>query len=280
MRYPGEDDGLGADEQRLADLLKQIVPEPPRQLTYEEITVRNVERTAKSWLIPALAAACVLIIGGAVGAVAATRPSPPHPVAAAAQGTSRASGPAATPSAQPTPPNCQPIPEPTAKIRQGTVIVPYVTGLSLVAAESVLERAGVIVVTERDASGASASIVLAQSPAARSRVPRGAVVAITIAAKSGAVPTPTPLPTSGCPTPVPSAAEPTPVPSGAVPTPGGAVPTPLPSTGVPTSGTAVPTAGGAVPTPRSTGGAGGGLTTEPTVGSATATPTATTRSAR
>jgi PASTA domain len=120
---------MSEQEQRLADLLKRVVPEPPRQLTYEEITVRTAERTVKSWLMPTLAAASVLVIGGAVGAVAATRSGQAGPgTPAAYQGTSRAG--AATPSAQPTSPGCPPTPEPTASGSAGAKATPVPTPAS------------------------------------------------------------------------------------------------------------------------------------------------------
>jgi len=237
---------MNADEQRLADLLKQVVPDPPRQLTYEEITVLNVERTVKSWLVPTLAAASVLIIGGAVGAVAATRSGHPAPSAPAAyQGTSRAGG-SASPVPRPTSPGC-PTPEPVpASGRGASLTVPNVTGQAQVSAVATLSRAGLkVVINSRASRAIPQGIAMLQSPAAGAHVAPGATVTLTISAGSGAAKpvasaVPTPSPSATC---LPAGI----APGGPSPVPTGAVPTPSPSSGVPT---AVPTV--AAPTATST----------------------------
>ncbi|HTU76666.1 MAG TPA: PASTA domain-containing protein [Trebonia sp.] len=206
---------MNADEQRLADLLKRVVPEPPRQLTYEEITVRTAERTVKSWLLPSLAAASVLVIGGTVGAVAATRSGPAGPGAPAAyQGTSRAGS--ATPAARPTPTGCQPMPEPTSSAPAGgSVTVPGIVGQRAIAAEQVLQTAGLTVTIKQAVSPAvPAGIVLSQSPATGTHVAPGATITLTIASGSaGAKPTSVPTPASTCLTTAPPAGAPTPSPT-------------------------------------------------------------------
>ena len=246
---------MSADEQRLADLLKQVVPDPPRQLSYEEITVLNAERTVKSWLIPTLAAASVLIVGGAVGAVAATRSGQPTPGAPAAyQGTSRAGG-SATPVPRPTSPGCEATPEPMPTAGGGeTVTVPSVVGQARVQADATLERAGLEVVNNEKASRAiPGGTTMLQSPAAGTHVARGSMVTLTISSgAAAATPVPTCLPVGGAggatPTPWPTATSaPTPLPSapggGSAPVPtASTVPTPAATTGVPV---ATPTAAAA-----------------------------------
>jgi hypothetical protein len=260
MRYPGDEDGIGADEQQLADLLKRVVPEPPRQLTYEEITVRNVERTVKSWLVPTLAAASILVIGGAVGAVAATRSGQ------AASGTSVAyqgsghPGPA-TPTPWPTPPGCQPVAEPSAEptppaqptpsaepTSAASVRAPAVVGQRQVVAERAIQQAGLKAIVQETASRTvPAGTVLSESPASGTRVPVGATVTLTVAGSAGAPATPTPTPTATCPapTPVPTTGEPaapTAEPSAVPPATPSAKATPVPA--APTAEpSAVPTAG-------------------------------------
>jgi hypothetical protein len=246
------------EEQRLADLLKRSVPEPPRQLTYEEITVQHLEKSVKRWLMPTMAAAAVLIIGGAIGAVAATRPDSATPRAtAAAQGTS----PAAAPTPQPTSPGCPGTATPSASpsptgAQGGSVTVPGVVGQQTASAEQVLQQAGLLVFVKTVQEHAvPAGTVLRQSPAQGTRVARDTVVSLTVAAETApATPTPSPSSTSAA-IPVPSAtptpspfATAAPVPSPTCSAPAMPVPTSAPS-GAPTP-TAVPTsAPGTLPTP-------------------------------
>ena len=240
---------MNADEQRLADLLKRVVPDPPRQLTYEEITMPNAERAVKTWLMPALAAASVLIIGGAVGAVAATRSSQSAPGSPTAyQGT----GGSATPVAKPTSPGCQatPVPVPTTG-RGASVTLPSVIGQSQLAAEATLSQAGLkVVINERASQTIPAGTTILQSPSAGARVAGGSTVTLTISAgpaetKPTATAVPTCLPVAGSAT-GPS----TPVPGGAIPT---ASPTALPSS-APGGPSVVPTAaaGTTAPSPIAT----------------------------
>jgi hypothetical protein len=232
------------EEQRLADLLKQAVPEPPRQLTYEEITVRNMEKSVRSWLMPAMAAATVLVIGGAIGAVAATRPDPAAPRAtAAAQGTS----PAGTPTPQPTSPGCPgtaaPTPSASPTTPQGaSVAVPSVVGLQVSAAEQVLAQAGLAVfIKAAPVHAVPAGMVVLQSPAQGTRAPRGAVVSLTMAATTA----------TAQPTPIPSAtAEPTPSPSCSAPV-SSASATPVPASSPSVAATPTPMTPSVAPTPAS-----------------------------
>ena len=61
------------EEQRLSELLKRSVPEPPVELSADRVTVRHVDRSRRSWLMPALAAAAVVLVAGAGVGLNATR---------------------------------------------------------------------------------------------------------------------------------------------------------------------------------------------------------------
>jgi hypothetical protein len=93
------------EEQRLAELLKRTVPEPPFELSADRVTVRHVEASRRSWLMPVLAAGVVVLVAGAgVGLTAArhrsaTSPSAPGkaPVTATSTDAATAKGPAEAP---------------------------------------------------------------------------------------------------------------------------------------------------------------------------------------
>ena len=77
---------MSAEEQWLADLLKRTVPEPPRELSADEVTMRHVSRphgVRSTWGLPALAASAMLIVGVGVGVAAhqwsSSVPSSPRP---------------------------------------------------------------------------------------------------------------------------------------------------------------------------------------------------------
>ena len=53
------------EEQRLSELLKRSVPEPPLELSADRVTVQHIDRSRRSWLMPALAAAAVVLVAGA-----------------------------------------------------------------------------------------------------------------------------------------------------------------------------------------------------------------------
>jgi hypothetical protein len=79
------------EEQRLSELLKQSVPEPPRELSADRVTVRHIDRSRRSWLMPVLAAAAVVLVAGAgVGLNAAHHPSLTSPSVSSAQGKAQA----------------------------------------------------------------------------------------------------------------------------------------------------------------------------------------------
>jgi hypothetical protein len=74
------------EEQRLSDLLKRSVPEPPLELSVDRMTVQHIDRSRRSWLMPVLAAAAVVLVAGAgVGLNAVRHPSPTSPSASSAQ---------------------------------------------------------------------------------------------------------------------------------------------------------------------------------------------------
>jgi hypothetical protein len=79
------------EEQRLSELLKRSVPEPPFELSADRVTVPHIDRSRRSWLMPVLAAAAVVLVAGAgVGLNAARHPSPAAPSASSAQGKAQA----------------------------------------------------------------------------------------------------------------------------------------------------------------------------------------------
>ena len=49
------------EEQRLSELLKRSVPEPPFELSAGRVTVQHIDRSGRSWLMPVLAAAAVVL---------------------------------------------------------------------------------------------------------------------------------------------------------------------------------------------------------------------------
>jgi hypothetical protein len=179
------------EEQRLADLLKHAVPQPPRELTNEEITTVHVNLPRKSWLMPALAAAAVIIIGGGAGALAAT--SSGHSGPPTTPGTSRATS--ASPTARPSP-SATPVP---AKIGY----VPLVMGMPLAQAESVIQSAGYTIrVIQEAVPGVPPGTVWATNPPAGTRLPTvgGDVTIYVTPVPSTATLTPTSPPTAVPPT--------------------------------------------------------------------------------
>jgi serine/threonine-protein kinase len=176
------------EEQRLADLLKHAVPQPPRELTNEEITTVHVNLPRKSWLMPALAAAAVIIIGGGAGALAATTSG--HSGPPTTPGTSRTTS--ASPTARPSP-SATPVP---AKIGY----VPLVMGMPLAQAASVIQSAGYTIrVIQEARPGVPSGTAWATNPPAGTRLPTGANVTIYV----------TPVPPTATPTSPPTAVPPT-----------------------------------------------------------------------
>lgn len=184
---------MSTEEQRLAWLLKNVVPEPPVQLSADEITAPEAGSSARSWTPPALAAAAVVAIGVTVG-LAATHTS----------GSDRATAPAAGSST-----SARTSPRASATCGGHAVIVPNVVGQAMHAAGAVIQGAGLNVGVYFAASArVPAGTVLAQSPTAGSGAAPGAEVALKIASApstSTAAPidpgmelTATPTPLSPC----------------------------------------------------------------------------------
>jgi hypothetical protein len=207
------------EEQRLADLLKHAVPQPPRELTDEEITTVHVNLPRKSWLMPALAAAAVIIIGGGAGALAATSsgnsgppatpgtsrsavtpqaprttPGAPTPVATASpSATPVPTIPTSTPTPVPTTPASTPtaVPTPTSSataVPRKAVVVPSVIGETATQATATLMAAGLTVRLQAQAAPNSqpavAGIVWSQSPAAGAAVAPGTRITLFYQPKS------------------------------------------------------------------------------------------------
>ena len=117
---------MSSEEDRLARLLKRAVPEPPVRLSADQITTQSARPTAKSWRLPALAAAAVVAIGVTVGLVAAQLPG-----SRAGQSPQMATGTSAGPS-----------PHVSASCRGRTVTVPNVVGESMDAAGTMVRDVG------------------------------------------------------------------------------------------------------------------------------------------
>jgi hypothetical protein len=201
---------MSVEERRLAELLKQSVPAPPRDLSAEEIMVTIHDRSRKSWTLPVLSAAAVVAIGVTIGVVASNNGGPAKttfsPAASqssaspSASPTAAASGatPTATPSpiasgvptATPTPsasavpgatPTAIPTPVPTAA-PHAAVVVPNLIGQAYLQAEQVLQNAGfnVVVIAKASPRGqhVAAGTVWAQNPPAGSTLAKGATVTL------------------------------------------------------------------------------------------------------
>jgi hypothetical protein len=163
---------LNVEEQRLADLLKRAVPEPPRQLSADQITVRRARRSRGPravWTRPALAAAAVVIIAVTT--------------ALAARHWSAGTAPAPRGTGQPAASASPPSPRRTQGSPARSVTVPLVIGLPTVRAEQVLERLGLSVkVTETYVAilNAQPGIVVTQFPVAGTTVPSNATVSVIV----------------------------------------------------------------------------------------------------
>jgi hypothetical protein len=198
---------MSTEEERLARLLKRAVPEPPAQLSADEITTPSAGPSARSWRLPALAAAAVVAIGVTVGLVAAQLPGPRE--AAAPQGVSGSSA--------------RPSPQVGATCRGHTVTVPNVIGETMDAAGAVIQDAGLNQgVYFAPSTRVPAGTVMAESPTAGSRAVPGALIWLQIASAPststappidpGWEPTAAPTPLSPCQAvtgtaPAPSATE-------------------------------------------------------------------------
>jgi hypothetical protein len=158
---------MSSEEERLARLLKRAVPEPPVRLSADQITTGSARPTAKSWRLPALAAAAVVAIGVTVGLVAAQLPG--------SRGDKSPQFATGATSAKPSP-------HISATCQGRTVTVPNVVGESMDAAGAMVQDVGLtegvyFAPTARVPSGT----VMAQSLTAGSKAVPGAEVALEIA---------------------------------------------------------------------------------------------------
>ena len=160
---------MSIEEERLARLLKQVVPEPPVQLSADQITTRSAGPLARSWAMPTLAAAAVAAIGVTVGLVAAHQS--PSGGAPASPTLSSASASAS--------------PQTSATCPGRTVTVPDVVGESMDAAFAIIQDAGLNVGAYDGVPPASAHIppglIVVQSLPAGSKAVPGALVWLEIA---------------------------------------------------------------------------------------------------
>ena len=179
---------MSVEEQRLSQLLKRTVPEPPFQLSADQITTHRADLPTRPWLLPAMAAVVVLVIGATVGAIAATHHS----------GAGRPTGARLVPSQSvvaPTPKaTSSASPHPTASCQGATVIVPSVIGATEDAAIAVAQQAGLNVEIYDAVPPASQAVapgvVFSQSLAAGTRaVPRAMLeVAVAMAKPASTAP--------------------------------------------------------------------------------------------
>jgi hypothetical protein len=191
---------MSSEEDRLARLLKRVVPEPPVQLSADQITTRSAVPSARSWMVPTLAAAAVAAIGVTVGLVAAHQTP-----AGGASAPLALSGASASASASASP-------QTGATCRGRTVTVPDVIGIRQDAAFAIMQDAGLNAGVYYGVPPASARIspglVSVQSlPAGNKAVP-GALVWLEIASvpststaapiDPGFAPTAPPTPQSPC----------------------------------------------------------------------------------
>jgi hypothetical protein len=163
---------LNVEEQRLADLLKRAVPEPPRQLSADQVAVRRAGRRPGSrapWTRPVLAAAAVVIIAVTT--------------ALAARHWSAGTAPAPRGTVQPAASSSPPSPRRTQGSPARRVTIPLVIDLPVVSAERVLERLGLSVkVTETYVAvlNAQPGIVVMQFPVAGTTVPSKTTVSVIV----------------------------------------------------------------------------------------------------
>jgi hypothetical protein len=184
---------MSSEEDRLARLLKRVVPEPPVRLSADQITTQSARPTAKWWRLPALAAAAIVAIGVTVGLVAAQLPG-----SRAGQSPQMATGTSARPS-----------PHVSASCQGRTVTVPNVVGEPMDAAGTMLRDVGLTEgVYFAPTARVPAGTVMIQSLTAGSKAVPGAEVELEIASApstSTAAPvdpglqiTATPTPLSPC----------------------------------------------------------------------------------
>jgi PASTA domain len=165
---------MSVEEQRLAQLLKRAVPEPPFELSADQVITQRVDRSVKSWTLPAMAAAAVLALGVTVGAVAT------HNSSQGARGTSRS---AASPAAGPAN-SASPQATPSCQAQGHSVVVPSLVGQALAPATATARQAGFTVEVVQAKTPTSQpvppGVVFAQSLPAGTKAAPGAVLVVTV----------------------------------------------------------------------------------------------------
>ena len=160
---------MSSEEERLARLLKRVVPEPPVQLSADQVATRSAGPSARAWAVPTLAAAAVAAIGVTVGLVAAHHSPSGGPSAPLALSSASASV----------------SPQTGATCRGRTVTVPDVVGITQDAAFAIIQDAGLNVGVYNGVPPAPARIspglIAAQSLPAGSKAVPGAVVWLEVA---------------------------------------------------------------------------------------------------
>jgi beta-lactam-binding protein with PASTA domain len=165
---------MSVEEQRLAQLLKRAVPEPPFELSADQVTMQRVDRSVKSWTLPAMAAAAVLAIGVTVGAIAT------HNSSRGAQGTSKSAASPATGSTN----SASPQAKPSCQAQGHSVVVPSLVGQALAPATAIARQAGFTVEIDQAKSPTTQhvppGVVFAQSPPAGTKTAPGTVLVVTV----------------------------------------------------------------------------------------------------
>jgi hypothetical protein len=156
---------MSVEERRLAGLLKQAVPAPPRELSAQEIMVTTNDRSSRSWMLPALSAGAILVVGVTIGVVATHHTGPSKTSFAPASSQSPATHtPTATPSTD------------------ARVVVPNVVGQTEAQATHVLQEAGfdvvIVAASARGGGHVPQGTVWSQNPPAGSTISKGATVTL------------------------------------------------------------------------------------------------------
>jgi hypothetical protein len=197
---------MSDSEERLARLLKQVVPDPRSELSAEQVTQPAGARTGRSWAKPVLAGAAVLVVAAGAGSLADHHMGQPSRSAdLAASSASAVPSPSGSPVAAPT---ASPVAAPTASpsgatsavpvpsgsptavatasatpVPSGSVVmVPNVVGETRAAASRVMSAAALgVVISYVTSHDEAAGTVVAQEPAAGTQAGAGSMVTLRVA---------------------------------------------------------------------------------------------------
>jgi hypothetical protein len=189
---------MSDSEERLARLLKQVVPDPRSELSAEQVTQPAGARTGRSWAKPVLAGAAVLVVAAGAGSLADHHMGQPSRSAdLAASSASAVPSPSGSPVAAPTASpsgatSAVPVPSgsPTAvatasatPVPSGSVVmVPNVVGETRAAASRVMSAAALgVVISYVTSHDEAAGTVVAQEPAAGTQAGAGSMVTLRVA---------------------------------------------------------------------------------------------------